>query len=387
MTQLSRLGVLGIARETTLGTYLAPTDYLPVSKLDFEDQIGEIKDESIRANDTTLQGVYQGPVIADWSFDLMAYPDLIGHVLRGMIGPDTVTAGVSTTLSSASTVGATTISAAASIAAGTYVSIDTSTTQEYAKVTAVSGAGPYTLTVTTSDSGAVGLTKAHASGAAVVATTQHLFKQTTNPALKPTYSILVFDTLSWIGYTAAAFTDVGIKIDPKGSVTASCKLKSLPGSPQASGTPAYTTMEPFVGWEWVQTNAGGVSTRGLSLDLSLKRQVDPVHSSDGTQGPREIFQGAFACDGNYKAIFENSTDLDLFANYKQLPATAALQQPIRAGGCSLALTMSKSAWYKAKRDMGASTYVQAAFSISGIYNTADGGAVQASLNNFRTTSY
>jgi hypothetical protein len=48
--------------------------------------------------------------------------------------------------------------------------------------------------------------------------------------------------------------------------------------------------------------------------------------------------------------------------------------------------MSKSGWYKGKRDLSG-TYAAAQFSLSGIYNTTDGGAVQATLKNFVSTAY
>ncbi len=387
MTQLSRLAGLGLGKESAPGTYAAPTIFIPFTKADWSDDITELKDESFRSNDSVLQGMYAGPISADWSIDFHAYPDLIGHFLRGMIGPDTVTAGAVTTLSALTAINATTISTPVAIAVGSYISIDTGPVlQEYAKVTATSGTGPYILTVTTSDTTAVGLTKAHAAAVPVVASSTHTFKQSINPALKATYSLTVYDTLTTLGYTDVVWSDFGIKIDPKASIMCSVKAKCLPGVSQSVMTPTYTSLTPLLGWEWIMQNAGAASTRGLSYDLSLKRAIDVIHSSDGTQGPREIFQGAITADGSYKALFENQTDLNLYANYLQLPASAVMQQPIAAGGASLALTMSKSGWYKGKREWGAAE-VEASFSLSGIYNATDGGVVSAVLTNFLTAAY
>ena len=90
-------------------------------------------------------------MVGDWTIECHAYPDAIGPFLRNVIGPDTVVAGVSTTLSADSAVSDTSISVAASIASGSYIKIGTGAALEYAKTTAVTGSGPYTLTVTTSD--------------------------------------------------------------------------------------------------------------------------------------------------------------------------------------------------------------------------------------------
>jgi Phage tail tube protein len=388
MTQLSHLATLGLAKEVTVGTYLAPTTYLPFMKADYEDQFAEIKDESYRANDSLIQGLYQGVVEADWSIDIMAYPDITGHFLRGIIGPDTITAGASTTMTGSTIVGATTlnVTSATGIITGTYISIDTGINQEYALVTAVAGTA---LTVTTVSGQAVGLTKAHTTPAPVVAQTLHTFKQSPIPANKSTYSLTVYDTSTGtptLGYSDSVFSDVQIKIDPKAAVTLNTKLKAFPGVAQSTPTPTYTAVPPVLGWEWLMVNDGGASTRGLSLDLTIKRAVDVIHSSNGVQAPREIFQGSLDVEGTYKAIFENLSDLNLYTNYVQSPMTATLQQPVVVGGASLALILSKSGWYKGKRDLN-SSYVQGDFSIAGIANATDSGAMSATLSNFQSAAY
>lgn len=385
MTQLSKLAILGLAKETTAGTYVAPTTYLPFMKADFEDMYTAIKDESFRGNDTSLQGLYQGVVQADWSIDLMAYPDVTGHFLRGIIGPDTVSVGVSTTLSASTSVNATTISTAASIPALSYIQIDTAGLSEYAQVTAVTGSGPYSLTVTTVAGSAVGLTKAHSSAATVKAATLHTFKQSVVPSDKATYSLTVYDTVQTRSYSGFAFGGVDIKIDPKNAVQLSTKGTSFPAVTASPMTATYTAYPPALGWQWLMNQVGVASTRGLSLDLKLARKLDVIHSSDGTIGPREIFQGEFDADGSYKAIFENTTDLALFENYTQGASVATLQQPVSAGGSALTFTMSKAGVYKGKRNFG--EYVEIDFDLSGIYNSTDLGAMTATLTNWQTTAY
>lgn len=384
MTQLSKLAILGLAKETVAGTYVVPSVYIPFMKADFEDTTAEIKDESYRANDTSLQGLYAGIQDATWSIDVMGYPDLIGHFLRGVIGPDTIVAGVSTTLSANTTAGATSITTAVTIPTGSTIRLQDSgaTNTEYAVTGVATGSGPYTIPITTP---ATGLLFAHTSPTCtVVSTTSHTFKQSATAI--PSYSLTVYDTLTTIGYAGSKLAEFQIKIDPKSAVSLSLKYNSFPGASESVITPTYTAYAPAIGWQWTMVNGGASSTRGLTLDLTVKRATEPVHSSDGIQGPREIFSGTLDMDGTYKAIFENQLDLNLYAQYTQSPATATLTQPLSAGGSSLALTMSKSGWYKGKRDLGP-VYVQADYSISGVYNTTDSGAVSAVLTNFATTAY
>lgn len=392
MTVLSRLSKLGMAVEVTPGTYLAPTFAVPFTKASYDNNQDPLRDESVRANDSVLQGLYAGPSSSTFDVETHMYPDLVGYFLR-MIGPDTVTAATSTTLSATTAIGATSITTAATIPAGTTIKIDTAGNIEYAITGTPSGVGPYTIPLFTVAGGAVpqALALGHLSGVAVVTTTTHTFKQVSSGVRPPSYSITVFDNIDTRGFAGSVMSDLGIKIDPKGTVTFNPKFSGFPEAIVSSFVPTYSQAQPWLGWQWNMTNAGASSTRGLSYDLSLKRAVDVIHSSDGTQGPREIFAGALEADGSYKAIYENLTDYNLYLNYAQSPASALIAQPAQVGGAqvggaSLALTMSQSGWHKGTRDLG-STYVQASYSLSGIHNTADAGVVQAVLKNFVTAAY
>jgi hypothetical protein len=391
MTQLARYGWLAGVKEVTPGTWLAPVWSVPYTgSSGFEDIFGAIDDQSVRNNDTIEQGSYQGPAHAEWSIDLMAYPDLIGHTLAGTVGPDVVTAATATTLSALTAVGATSISTAVALPAGQVIRIDTSTLVEYAWTDgAATGSGPFISNVTTvlgkTGANRVGLSLGHASAVAVTTTTTHTFKQ--NPAIAlPTYSFTYWDTTQFLSTSYGRFSDLGIKIDPKGAITMSTKLMSFPSVSASGSAPAYTVFDPLLGWSWTMTSGGVASTRGLSCDIAIKRAVEAIGSSDGTQAPREVFAGAMECDYTLKAIFENNLDLNLFLLNTQLPLTVAAQQPVARGGQSLSVTSSKSAWQKGKRDMS-QAYVQADYSVKAIYNSTDGGAVQAVLSNWQSSAY
>jgi hypothetical protein len=393
VTLLARNGTLGIGKESggTPGTYVPPTVGIPYTgSSGFEDLIAQIKDESVRGDDSILHGSLQGPGHAEWSIDCLAYPDLIGYMLVGMIGPDTVTAGISTTLSAATTVGATAIQTPVSLAAGTVVKVGTGAAVEYAITDgAATGAGPYTSNVTTvagrTGVNRVGLANAHNAADPMLTPTQHTFKQ--NPAAGlPTWSFTYFDTYQYVSCSYGRLAELQLKIDPKGAVSLSAKATSFMSVPATTTSETYSTYDPLLGWSWQLTSGGAASSRGLTCDLTLKRAVDAIASSDGTQNPREVFAGALEADGTLKAIFESNADLGLFTGNVQLPMTVALQQPISRGGQSLSLTMSRSAWYKGKRDLS-QAYSQVDFSVSGVANTTDGGVVQATLLNWVTTAY
>jgi hypothetical protein len=386
VTLLAKLGYLGIAKETTQGTYVAPSFYLPCMKIDAEDVFIAVRDESYRNNDSLLQGLYQGPGDSTVGIDMMAYPDALPYLLRGLIGPDTVTVtGVSTTLASNASLGATTLSLTASVPSNAVIRIQDSggANLEYVQVGTVTGAGPYSAPVT---SPATGTQFAHtAAGGSVTSQSTHSFKQ--NPAAAQTsWSLTKYDVFETRGFPGCKLADMSIKIDPKAAVTATCKFTGWLSAVQSNPTPTFSSVVPGLGWEWTMTNAGGSSTRGLTYDVAIKRAVEAIHSSDGVQNPREVFQGVLEADGTYKAIYESDADLNLYLQYLQQPATATITQPVTSGGSVMTFTTSKSGWYKGKTDLS-TVYVSADFSLSGIFNATDGGAFAATVTNYVSSAY
>ncbi|ELP67709.1 hypothetical protein STRTUCAR8_08548 [Streptomyces turgidiscabies Car8] len=387
MTLLGRLGYVGLAKETVQGTWVTPSYYLACTKIDFEINYDQLRDESYRNNDSNLQGLYQGAGDSSVDLEFNGYPDALGYALR-IIGPDTVSAGVSTTLSASTTAGATSISTAATIPVGSTIMIDTGAKIEYATTGTPTGSGPYTIPIATPTTG---LTYAHNSAVAVLSQTTHTFKQSSTVA-KPTYSLTQSNVFEAWGYMGCMLSDVSLKVDPKGIVTVGAKYTGWIPSVQAGPfTPAFSQPAPMLGWQFAMTNAGATSTRGLSYDLTLKRPVEAIHASNGVQQPREVFSGVLDADISYKAIYENDTDYNLYLQALQgNPTTMALVAPVGAGvdanGSSLTITTTQGGWSKGKPDISG-TYVTADFDINGIYNATDSGSVQVVLKNFTASAY
>ncbi len=382
MTFLSRLAFLGAAKESTNGVAVVPPTFtIPFTKAQYDTIYAPLRDESIRGNDVVLQGLYQGPGDGTWDIETHFYPDIAGYFLRH-IGPDTVTAATtSTTQSGSSVAGATSIQSVASIPLNTIIQIDSGVNLEYALTGTPSGAGPFTIPITQPTTG---LKFAHTS-APIVSQTTHTFAQSsvTRP---PSFTLAVFDNVDYRTWAGAMCTELAIKIDPKGTVSFNPKFVTFPETTTTTFTPTYNTVQPFLGWEWTITNAGGSSTRGLTMDFTMKRAGEAIHTGNGVQSPRETFVGALEVDGAYKAIYENTTDYLLYLNYTQSPTVHTLTKPAILGGESLAITMSQSGYHKGQRDLG-QVYVQASFDLSGIGNTTDGGVAKAVLKNWVTTAY
>jgi hypothetical protein len=388
MTVLSRLAKLGMVKEAVPYAYQVPAWSIPWNTgTKYVDMIAPLRDESVRANDSVVQGLNQGPASSTWDIDVNGYADLFGNWLRAIIGPDTVTAGVSTTLAANCAAGAATLSLTAAVPANSKLQISDSggANLEWLQVGTVTGSGPYTATVTTPSAGT---RFAHtASGGAVLSQSTHLFKQSRSFAtVWPTYSFTSDDGTDQLGWCGCVESELAIKIDPKGFITCAPKFLGFPSQGESTFAYAASSVQPVVGWAWSVTNDAATSTRGLTMDFTMKRATEVVQASTGGQGPREIFAGAMEADGSYKAIFENDSDIGLFKTYTQLPTIHTLTQPVTSGGAVLAITMSQSGYTTGEKDLG-SAYMQLSQSLSGIANSTDGGVSQVSLTNFVSTAY
>ncbi len=397
MSSVSRLGYIGGRKESAQGSYLAPGFDFAVTKCDAVDVYDPLRDESFRNNDTGLQGLYQGPGQSSFDFEMAAYADALPYLFRAIIGPDTVTtAGVTTTLTADCVVGGGLGGSPLSFTAnpGNNAIIQISDTGganlEYVQIGTVSGSGPYTANVTTPSTGT---RYAHtAAGGSVISQSTHSFKQ--NPAAAQTsWSFTKYDVVAnglpshSRGFPGCKCSELGIKIDPKAMVTASAKFTGWLSAEVADQVgPSFSPVQPALGWQWTMTNGGASSTRGLSYDMTLKRPVEAIHSSDGVQQPRETFQGVFDFSGSYKALFESDADLNLYLQYLQQPCTAVLTQPVVLGGSVITMTSTKSGWNKGQVSWD-DIYVTASFDIDGIYNATDGGAFAATVTNFVSTAY
>jgi Phage tail tube protein len=263
------------------------------------------------------------------------------------------------------------------------------------QVGTISGTGPYTAPITVGGgTGGNSTLFAHtAAGGSVVSQSTHAFKQNRSFSTTwPSYSFTTNDGTEQRGWAGCVMSEMAVKIDPKGLIKVSPKFTGWTSSTQSDFVYAASTASPLPGWDWTVTNGGASSTRGLTMDLTLKRATEAIHASAGVRGPREVFAGALECDGTYKCIFENESDINLFRTYIQEPTVHTLSQPIvQFGGSTLTLTMSVSGYVTAKVS-NSQTYLQLDTTMAGVANTTDGGGtgvgvIQASLTNYQSAAY
>lgn len=91
MAKLSALGHLGLAAETTYGTAVAPTVWIPYDTLKSEDDIKKINDEARRGVVSKTFGVYNATRQGKVEVDCDVYPETLGYFVKAILGGYAVT--------------------------------------------------------------------------------------------------------------------------------------------------------------------------------------------------------------------------------------------------------------------------------------------------------
>ncbi|MEW2302574.1 phage tail tube protein [Streptomyces sp. NPDC006655] len=94
MPKATQLSFLGIAKETTPGTPVASTQFIPVTQITPKDSLTLLDDKGYRGALVDVYDQVAGPLSGTLDFDGDVYPDTIGFPLAGVLA-DVVTSGAS----------------------------------------------------------------------------------------------------------------------------------------------------------------------------------------------------------------------------------------------------------------------------------------------------
>jgi hypothetical protein len=363
---LSATAKLGIAAEAGTAVYAAPSFTIPfTSGTKYRSAITQLTDRTARGTDTDTQAIAQGPYWSDFTIAAEAYPDWAGWLFRAMTGPDIFTAGTVTAFAQPSVPGAASVLLAAAPPAGSVLQFGTGSTLEYAQAGTPSGSGPYTVPLTSS------LQYAHAAGDPAQSQATHLFRQD-RPygTVWPSYSLTTDDGVDQLGWPGCTLGRVRLQVGTSGYATLTSGWSGWPPQAEPTFDEDQSAAQPFAAWSWGITTAGGTSTRGIALDLSLTRALDIVCCANGQQSPYCIGPGPMRASGNYSAIYDTAADLNLYRQAIQEPAVWTLTQPLAQGGASITVTLSLSGWTQGAVSLE-DEYVTARYRLSGIANPAD----------------
>lgn len=88
---ISQLSYLGLALETTPGTAVAPSHFVPIKTFKAGDEIKRIMDDGKRGVLAKDFGMYAATAMAQLEYEGQFYPDIPGYFLKCVMGTDTVT--------------------------------------------------------------------------------------------------------------------------------------------------------------------------------------------------------------------------------------------------------------------------------------------------------
>lgn len=386
---LSRTTKLGIAAESSTADYAAPTFTVTFERpgTRYQSAIVQLYDRTVRGTDTDTQAIAQGPYWSDWSISTLGYADWAGWLFRAMVGPDQFTAGTVTTFAGPSVIAAKAISLDAAPPSNSVLMLGTGSSQEYAQCGTPTGSGPYLVPITMPSAG---LRFAHPAGDSAQSQASHLFQQDrTYSTVWPTYSLTSDDGVDQLGWPGCTLGRLRFRLRDTGLLALTSSWNGWPPVAASTFSEDQGTAQPPAGWAWSVVTAGGPSTRGKALDLTLNRPLQITPTLCGQQAPYCIGPGPMRASGSYSAIYDTPSDLNLYREAIQQPAVWSVTQPVLQGGCSIAITLSLSGWTAGTVSLDDS-YIEAAYSLTGITNTMDsaqGGVSSVELLNFWPAAY
>jgi hypothetical protein len=215
----------------------------------------------------------------------------------------------------------------------------------------------------------------------------HTFKMPAAYVVPPSASLTDFNTVEARGYPGQKLSELKVVTDAKGTAKYTSAWMGFPSAAQSTPTPSYpATPSSLMGWETAVTVGGTASDRNINTEITVKRNVEAVHSQNGVQAPREMLADAIEASFSCKSIFDASTDFNHLLSNDQPALQVAITTPGGGSNPVLTLKMSKVSVSKAKVDRSGK-YAVLDWSGDGIYNATDAGPIQATLLNAVSTQY
>lgn len=357
-TVVERFGSLsatGIAKETTFGSAVTATTFLPMTGNQLELDPGLFSPKVMfgqrDVNTFPLYGQYKNA----GSISGPLFPTNGMMLLAGAIGADAAAgSGVTgsspttaNTLNGSTSAGATTVTltSATGYTVGTYIQVDVNgsgptTTAEVRKITIVS---TNTLTLDTA------LTYAHTTGAAtakVVAPFVHSITQATSlPSFTVEKNIGGTESLIFAGSKVGKY---GLQVQNGNSeVSMSADLVAKSSAVQATPTAiAVTDESPWVFAEATASIWGTAATQVTSMDFSIENGLKETYTFNSSHNLQFLSPVTLAVTCKLDLVFHNLNDADWgYWTRMQAPDEGALSltltHPASAGAASITLARAR----------------------------------------------
>jgi hypothetical protein len=206
-----------------------------------------------------------------------------------------------------------------------------------------------------------------------------------------TYTLTDFNSYNARQFAGCQFGTFDLKFSADGLLEYSAMAQGYASAVVGTPTPSFSTIAPSPVWYGTTTIAAVLNTKLTEGNVSIKRELTPIFSVDGSQSPYQIFQGAVSVEGSLKLIMEDDTDLTRYLSNTQPSLVLNWTQGAAAALTQVQLTMTKCAFVVAKVERS-KDYVEVDVTFRAIANTTDIGAsagyspVKVVLQNAKATA-
>ncbi len=272
MPLATQASFVGLGKETTRGTAVTPSLYLPIHNLAPHDILHYINDESNRGSMVDMYGQQPAQANGEYDFQGDVFPDTTGNILMGILGNSAVATGavftdVVLSGTAGSVVTATSVSAnftSADVGKTVTVSGGTGGVGTTATITAVTS-----LTVATVTASVGTPTNGSPASFTIVRTTTytHTLGLLNNSGATgnqpPSYTVSDYTGINTRAFANAMFSELALSYSAAEFLKYSSKAVTNKSVIVSSPTSSYSAFVPIVAWNGQCIIAGALQISGL----------------------------------------------------------------------------------------------------------------------------
>ena len=347
---------LGIAKEATKGTGVAPTAFIPVKTIEPFDKVEYYPVDVLQGAMTEIYDEVPGYKWTEFTVGGPFFADTYAWPLAGVLGDapapstsrtvtDGVTTSASTTVTSATAAFTAVdegkpITAGSNLPAGTYILSVTSATAVVVSQPATASGTALSTTI-----GAASLFT-NTFSLQNAQTGSNLIGQPTSHTLTDFYGITGSNSRQYAGFQ---WTEAVIKFNTDGLLELTGKGAGLKSSALvAKPAQSFTTTLPIPTWAGNLNIGGSVVSKAMEGEITLSRKFEVIKALTGNQQPAVIFLGAFEAKGKITFYIDDDTELLRYLNNTQpsldllwVTGSGAATQGLQVHGSQVAFINSK----------------------------------------------
>lgn len=205
------------------------------------------------------------------------------------------------------------------------------------------------------------------------------------------YTFTDFNAVNARYFAGSQFGSLEFKFSADGLLEYSAMAQGYGSATTTTPTASFSSLAPTPVWVGTTTIGGTLSTKLTEGSVSIKRELTPIFSVDGSQSPYQIFQGPVEVEGSLKLIMEDDSDLTRYLTNTQPSLALDFSQGTGSSLTQLLLTMTKAAFVVAKVERS-KDYVELDVNFKAVANTTDVGAsagyspIKVTLKNAKSTT-